>query len=124
MTIQEAIARVDALKPNAYTPAEKIVWLNNIDMTIKAEVLDTHEGWEAYADFSGYTTDTDQDTDLLVGSPYDKLYEHWLEAQIDYTDGETDRYQNSMAMFMTAYSDYARWYNRNHAPCGGPFKYV
>lgn len=124
MTIQEVIARVDSLKPNTYTQEQKIKWLNNIEMTIKAEILDTHEGSESYADFTGYNADTPLDTELIVDEPYCVLYERWIEAQIDYANGELDRYQNSFTMFNVAYSDYARYYNRNHTPHGVNFRYI
>lgn len=124
MTIQDVIAHVDALKPNAYTTEDKIRWLNNIEMTIKAEILDTHEGSEAYADFTGYNSETPLSTELIVGTPYDVLYERWIEMQIDIADGEIDRYQNTLALFSTAYSDFGRWYNRTHAPKFACVKYV
>lgn len=124
MTIQEVIARVDSLKPNTYTEEQKIKWLNNIEMTIKAEILDTHEGSEAYADFTGYNADTPLDTELIVDEPYCVLYERWIEAQIDYANGELDRYQNSFTMFNAAYSDFARYYNRTYTPHGVNFRYI
>lgn len=44
MTINEAIQAVDSLKPNGYSELEKIGWLSELDGTIKAEIIDTHEG--------------------------------------------------------------------------------
>lgn len=43
MTIIEAIQAVDSLKPNNYSELEKIQWLSELDGTIKAEIIDTHE---------------------------------------------------------------------------------
>ena len=62
-------------------------------------------------------------TELLVSTPHDDIYIRWLEAQIDYANGEYGKYQNAMAMFNAAYSNYERYYNRNHMPKGTKFKY-
>lgn len=123
MTIMEALHRADALKPNVYTNAEKIKWLSILDGIIKKEIIDTHEGAEAIV-FDGYNEDDVELTrELLVGAPYDDIYVHWLEAQIDYTNGEFAKYQNSRAMYNAAYDAYKRDYNRTHMPKGKRFKF-
>ena len=122
MTIIEAINRIDSFKPNTYIQTDKIKWLSNLDGIIKAEIIDTHEGSEAVI-FNGYDTDTALDTVLLVPAPYDDIYLKWLEAQIDYVNGDTAKYNNSMTMYNSAYSAFARYYNRTHMPKGKSFKF-
>lgn len=122
MTIIEAIDKVDSLKPNAYTQEDKIAWLSTLDGIIKNEIIDTHEGSENIS-FNEYDVDTALDTVLLVPAPYDEVYVKWLEAQIDYINGETTRYENSMLMYNAAYSAFERYYNRNHMPKAKYFKY-
>ena len=39
MTISEAITKIDALRPNMYTDAEKIGWLSKLDGMIYYEIL-------------------------------------------------------------------------------------
>ena len=116
MTIQEAITRIDDLKPNSYEMADKKKWLNNIDWMIKTEIIDTHEGHEEYEDFEGYDTDTDLTTELLVGTPYDELYINWLEARIDYANGEYGRYNNTALAFNEALKQFRNYYNSTHMP--------
>jgi hypothetical protein len=118
MTIQEAITSVDSLKPNVYEERSKVKWLNNLDLSVKIEVLDTHEGSEAYAEFSGYTEDTPKTTELIVPAPYDELYILYLEAMIDAYNNEYDRYNESMMRFQAKYADFADYYNRTHTPKG------
>lgn len=115
MTIIEAINRIDALKPNTYAEREKVFWLSLIDETIKREIIDTHEGAEAVT-FTGYDEDTDMNTVLLAPSPYDELYLYWLESKIDYYNGETGKFNNSITMFNHMYEAYERFYNREHMP--------
>jgi hypothetical protein len=115
MTILEAIARVDAVKPNVYQQSEKIKWLSELDGIVKNEIIDTHEGGEGVT-FSGYTEDTNLNTVLLVPAPYDEVYIHFLEMRIDYANNEYGKYNNSMMMYNSAYSAFEKHYNRDHMP--------
>lgn len=115
MTIAEAINRLDLLKHNTYTQSDKIRWLSKLDLMVKKQIIDTHEGAAATL-FTGYTDDTDINTKLLVPAPYDEVYLRWLEAQIDYHNGEYDKYSNAIIMFNTEFEAYAAYYNQNHRP--------
>lgn len=122
MTIMEALYRIDGLKPNTYSQPEKIKWLSSLDGIIKSEIIDTHE--DGYADeFKGYDENADLTTVLLVPAPYDDIYLRWLETQIDYANGEYGKYNNSIAMYNTAYTAFANYYNRTHMPKGKKFKF-
>ena len=122
MTIMEAINRIDAVKPNGYPQGEKIRWLNTLDRMVKSKIIDTHEGANAVV-FDGYTEDTNHSTELLVPAPYDEMYLFWLESKIDYWNGETGRYNNSISMFNSVYVEYEKYYNRTHMPKGKKFKF-
>lgn len=124
MTIMDAIYRLDELKPNSYSPSEKIKWLSSLDGLIKSEIIDTHKGGENI-EFSGYNENTDISTVLLVPAPYDDIYLRWLEAQIDYTNGEYGKYNNSITAFNDAYAIYQKYYNRTYMPIskGTRFKF-
>ena len=122
MTIFDAINRINAIKPNSYTQLEKINALSTLDGVIKESIIDTHEGSEDVV-FGGYTEETSLTTELLVPAPYDVIYLYWLEATIDYWNGETKKYNNSIEVYNTAYSEFERYYNRTHMPKGNKFKY-
>lgn len=122
MTIEEAITRIDALKPNTYTQEEKIEWLSVVDGIVKRLVIDTHEGAEDVV-FEGYTPDTPLDTELIVGHPYDEMYIDWLEARIDYYNAEYIRYNNSITKYNDMYQAFANDYNRTHMPNGHKIKF-
>ena len=122
MRIIDAIERVDALKHNAYSESDKVEWLSRVDWMIKRHIIDTHEGGED-VEFSGYNYKTDIETELLVPEPHDDLYLKWIEAQIDYANGEYDKYNNSIESFRAVYDSYAKYYNRTHMPKGKKFKY-
>ena len=118
----EALHRIDTIKPNTYSQAEKIKWLSTLDGIIKTEIIDSHEGAESVI-FNGYTEDADLTTVLLVPAPYDDIYIYWLESKIDYFNGEIGKYNNSITTFNEAHSSFTRYYNRTHMPLGKKFKY-
>jgi hypothetical protein len=122
MTILDAVHRIDVLKPNTYTQAEKIRWLSELDGMIKREIIDTHEGGDKVA-YNEYTESTVLTSNLLVPHPYDRIYLPWLQAQIDYFNGENGKYQNSMAMFNAAYTAFEKYYNRTNMPKGAKMKF-
>jgi hypothetical protein len=124
MTIMDAICRMDELKPNSYSQAEKIKWLSTLDGIVKSEIIDTHEGGEKI-EFKGYDENTDFSTKLLVDAPHDIIYIRWLEAQIDYANGEYGKYNNTLVAYNDAYSVFEKYYNRTHMPIskGKRFKF-
>lgn len=122
MTIMEVINRIDAIKPNVYSQDEKVKWLSTLDGMIKTNIIDTHEGGEGVV-FNGYAEDTVLTTKLLVPYPFDDIYLFWLESKIDYWNGETGRYNNSISMYNASYAEFERYYNRTHMPKGKKFKF-
>lgn len=115
MKIIDAINRLDALKFNTYSQSDKVEWLSRLDSMVKRQIIDTHEGADAVT-FTGYDDSTNLDTELLVPVPYDEMYLRWLEAQIDYHNGEYDKYNNAIIMFNTAFDAYRSYYNGIHKP--------
>ena len=122
MTIREAIERIDSLLHNVYSRDEKIAWLSRLDLEVKQNILDVHEGTRI-GYFGGYHANTPDTMVLLVGAPYDELYLRWLEAQIHYYNGEYDKYNNAMAMFQTVYDAFTKYYRRTHMPKSAAIKY-
>ena len=122
MKIREAIETINSLKHNTYTQHDKVAWLSRVDSMVKRLIIDTHEGADEVT-FTGYDDSTDLDTVLLAPEPFDEMYLRWLEAQIDYTNGEYDKYNNAILMYNTAFNGYKNFYNRTHKPIGKSFKY-
>lgn len=122
MTINEAISRINELKPNTYSQSDKIKWLSHVDAMVKRLIIDTHEGPENVT-FNGYDDSTEPNTELLVPEPFDELYLRWLEAQIDYYNGEYGKYNNAIVMYNAAYEAYQNEYNRTHMPLGKSIQY-
>lgn len=114
MKLFEAIRRIDNLKHNTYSSGEKIEWLSQLDGSTYETVHKTHKG--GVEAFNGYNENTPEDTELLIPAPYDSVYLFWLEAQIDYYNGEYGKYNNSASRYTRAYQEYIDFYHRTHKP--------
>lgn len=115
MTVKEAIALVDRLKPNKFKEEDKLKWLSDIDGLIVRELVDTHEGSPlGDTEFTGYAENND--TVLIAPFPYDTLYRWYLESQIDLGNMEISKYNNSKTLFNNAYLTFTDYYNRTYMP--------
>lgn len=116
MKIKECIDIVDNLKPNQYSLEDKVIWLSFLDQKIINDVLLTHEGYHGeYDNFTGYSADRTNE-ELIVPSPYDRLYIAYINMKIDETNGETARYNNSATMFNSYLMEYKKFYHKTHMP--------
>ena len=116
MTIQEAIDKIDALKPNVIPRHQKISWLSDLDGMVWREVYMTHEDMPQGIVYEGYDQDTEPDVHLLVPFPYTNVYEHWLAAKIDDKNRDTNEYTKNMVQFNNAWDTYTDFWNRTHMP--------
>ena len=120
MTILEATQQVDALRHNTFSQEDKIRWLSQVDALVYQEVISTHEEGKV---FEPYDAQTPLEQPLLVPHPFDELYLHYLEAQMDYYQGEADCYNRSMGMYQAVLTAFTNYYNRTHLPKGQTYRY-
>ena len=115
MTIQEAVALVDRMKPNQYDHETKVKWLSKLAGMIFREIIATHDG-STMESFDGYD-EANPDMTLLVPYPYDEdVYNYFLQSQIDKENGEMAKYNQSVTMYNNAFKIFQDWYNRTHLP--------
>lgn len=118
MTIREVITKVDGLKANQISGAQKVKWLSECDSTIFHNIISAHvNDGSMPVTFGGYT-DKDMDTELLAKAPHDILYGHYLEMQIDLYNKELANYNNTSRLYNMAMTEYSNWYTRTHMPIG------
>ena len=108
-TLQQALTRIDAICPNAWDEAAKLLWLNECESMIQTRILGT-----APEQCITYDADTDRSTKLLVPAPFDRLYVYYVIAMCDYAAHETAHYADSMMLFNAALDEYAKWYQRTN----------
>jgi hypothetical protein len=117
MTIHEAIARVDAVKPNRYKEAQKIAWLGNLEGQIFNELVLTHEHPPMIVQLD-FNENMDTDQKLIAPHPYDEVYTLCLQSQIDLNNMEIAKYNNSKTLYNNAYQTLVDYWNRTHMPLG------
>lgn len=110
-TILQVISLVDSIKPNSFSASAKVAWLNDIEGVIQTEIL-----LRAIEDITVYTYPENEDTELLVKPPHDKLYRAYLMAQIDFANEEYDKYQNSMQLFNAYFNEFSAWFMLRYRP--------
>lgn len=114
MTAGEILDRVDALRPNAYSPEQKLRWLRRLDGQILLELLETHEG---AGELPSLPASYDQQTQLLAPFPWGEgVYIAGLFCQIDLHNGEIQKYNQSLSLLAAAWRSLADWINRGAMP--------
>ncbi len=118
MTILEALAASDRVRPNDYSAETKLHWLSDFDGKVWQDVFQTHRPAPC-EQFPGYDGTTDiESTQLLIHAPHTGVYPLYLAMMIDMHNGDVVRYENSREIFDAAYRGYTDWYNRTHKPIG------
>ena len=121
MTVTEAIAQANALRPgNPYTDAQKRAWLTALDGRIWLEV---QQGDPDGAPVYPVPAEGEEEPELLAPAPYDRLYPAWLIAQVDFADLEWEAYAVSARVYNGLFEDYAKYWLRQHRPAGRPVIY-
>lgn len=115
MTIQEAIDRIDTLKPNKYPNRQKVAWLSDLDGMVYREIFQLHEDSPVDV-FEGYNQDTEMDVELLVQAPYVDIYQHYMATQMDIANMESNKYAQDMQLFNNAWITFGDYWTRNHMP--------
>lgn len=121
MTIRNVVDKIMRQRPGAMTKDDLIELLHTLDLRIKKEIVDTHEGWQSVI-VPEYSAE-DEETELLVPAPYDSMYAFYLESRIDYAQQEYGKFNNSNAMFQAEYSAYRNYYNQCHKCLGAKMRY-
>ena len=143
MNIQEALDRIDMMRPNMMKKVFKIAALSELDGRIYHEIIQQHEDEEhqpmtlmeriiflspeqraaaeedessTTTDFAGYTVETDPGTELLAPFPYDEIYTYWLAAKVDWQNLEMDKYANDRTLFNNAWKELDDYWTRTHMP--------
>lgn len=94
VTVGQVLAQVDGLLPNGYTREEKLRWLQQAEGIIIREVLQP-----VARQVLPVPAELEDSTVLAAKSPYDGLYELYVQAQIHYVDGDMARCSNALALW-------------------------
>ena len=85
MTLREIFVEVDRVRPNAYTDAEKIRWLNTVEGRVYTDIFKKAEGFEGtFIPFE----EGQEERELAVPVPFTDIYTYYLMAMIDFHNGD------------------------------------
>ena len=115
MRIRQAIEELRSLKPNQYSDETLLRWLSELDGQIYEEIMKNAEDAPPPPQLP-YRMDASLERELLAPFPHEGLYISYMSMQVDYHNGETNRYNNGMVMFNMAYQMLENAWIRNHMP--------
>ena len=108
MTIRDLLNKISKEKPNSFSEADLISFVNEVETEV-AEQL--HE-FEAPV----YTLEHDDELDriLLAPPPYDRLYISYVKAMIDFANEEYASYQLNQEQHVQDFRDFTDWVVREN----------
>lgn len=112
MTVQDAIAQANRLRPNTHENEDKVAWLGAVESNV-VKHINLHEGDRL--EYSPITAE-DMNRELLITDEHVQVYVLYLIAMYDYYNGDIDRYNNGAQMFGNAMEDWKAEYRRTHMP--------
>ena len=104
MTLRDLLNKINDEKPNSFSEAKLISFVNEVEAEVAEELHMDAEDIPTYTD-----NHTDLDKTLLVTAPYDRLYVSYVKAMIDYTNEEYESYANNQAQHVQDYRDFVDW---------------
>lgn len=116
----DIIRSVDEKRPNSINADSKASWLTRCDRQIFNDLIVTHEGAHCMRPFCGETEMEAEYGEMMIGEPYQAIYEYYLMAQIDLVNGDSEHYNNHMLLYNDALHNFARLWHRDHRPNRGP----
>lgn len=120
MTIDQAIAKVDRLRPNDVDTLVKIGWLESVDKYVHHNVIAVREGGDkavepVYVNMrEGDIAAVSGTTILTVPAPWDECYVFYLQAQLYYEQREIKKYASAMALYNQTMSEFTAHYFHSH----------
>lgn len=109
MTLGEIIRHVDTVKPNAFSDEDKILWLNELEYEIQADVFGVTEDFDSHGTDVGW-----EEEEMYIPEAFHRVYYSYLEARIDAANGEWSEYGSSIGLYNAFRGQFERWYARNY----------
>lgn len=117
MTVGELIERIIMLRGRQYDEDIMVGWLNEIEGQVVDDVVNRAEGYDMVFRPLSYAQDTERQ--LTIPDRFQDVYINYMLSKIDYHNQETERYNNDVVMYNSAYDAYAAWFRRTHKPKRG-----
>lgn len=113
MKVGKLIETATVLIGQQYDLEMLIGWLNEIEGQVLDQVVNKAQRFDI--EFVPFTED-DTERELTVPDRFQDVYINYIRAKVDFTNQETERYNNDAAMFEASWKEYASWHIRNYVP--------
>lgn len=114
MTLLNAIAKANMLRPNAIDDSLKAEWVLELEGDV-AELMDYEPEPDEDGNIPPFPVNPfPKDCDLLMPFPKDNIYHLYVAAMIDFVMEDTQTYINDMTVANTAKDDAFRWWRRHN----------
>ena len=117
MTLGEMVERIIRLRGQQYDTDIMVGWLNEIEGQVVEEVINGAVGLDIT--FEPLMYEEDAERELTIPDRFQDVYINYLLSKIDFSNQETERYNNDVIMFNSAFEAYTAWFRRNHIPKKG-----
>ena len=117
MRLGELIETVIRTRGRQYSEDIMTGWLNEIEGQVIDEVINKAEGYDL--EFEPMTYDLDAERELSVPDRFQDVYINYMYSKIDFNNQETERYNNDVVMYNSAYDAFTSWFRQNHMPKRG-----
>lgn len=117
MRLGELIEMVIRTRGRQYSEDIMTGWLNEIEGQVIDEVINKAEGYDL--EFKPMTYDLDAERELSIPDRFQDVYINYMLSKIDFHNQETERYNNDVVMYNSAYDAFASWFKQNHMPKRG-----
>ena len=103
MTIKGLIDKVQEEKPNTFSNAKLLSFVNEIETDVAEQMCEEFVPYE-----------TVDETELLAPAPYDRLYVSYVKAMVDYSNEEYPSYQLNAEQHRQDFTDFINWIVREN----------
>ena len=117
MTVNECIAHVDEVKPNAFQDDTKVRWIGQLEGRIAAEIFLMAPA--ELRKFHFTSMDEDGGKELLADPPYDDIYTAYLTAKVDSKNGEYNKLSTAAQAFNRLWDEFSAYIANTYDPAGG-----
>lgn len=112
MTVEKIMDSIKELKPSSFGAEFIMKTIEELDRKIFEEFLKERiENPENYDNRYPFENEKEE---LLLPEIYANVYISYVMAQMDFFQGDYDRYNNEMLMYNTKLIEYYNWYTRTH----------
>ncbi len=118
MRLNDLLEKITVLRGQQYGTDMIMGWVNEIEGQVIDEIINQAEGFDI--EFKPLDYQIDSEKQLSIPDRFQDVYINYLLSKIDFHNEETERYNNDVIMYNSAYDAFSAWFRRLHRAKRGP----